>query len=158
LRDHQQIACRQLTAPQAERVANDAADAIALDRALADAARHGHAQARFRGAGQAVLGTKQARRDALAVAAQRGEISRAAQTRGGRKRSSGHHASRADLRDETLAALGATRIQHGTSSARLHAGTETVRARVLQFSGLKGALHGGAWEERGEEGKKEAGK
>jgi hypothetical protein len=46
------------------------------------------------------------------------------------------------LWDETLAALGTTCVDHGTTAARFHARTETVSAGVLEIAWLKSALGG----------------
>jgi hypothetical protein len=42
---------------------------------------------------------------------------------------------------QTLAALGAARVDHGTPAARLHANQEPVRAGAANFGGLVGAFH-----------------
>jgi chromosomal replication initiator protein len=44
------------------------------------------------------------------------------------------------LRDQALAALRATRVEHGAAAARLHARAKPVRAGVLEVAGLEGAL------------------
>lgn len=44
------------------------------------------------------------------------------------------------LRDQALAALGATRIEHGAAAACLHARTETVGTGVLEIAGLESTL------------------
>ena len=45
------------------------------------------------------------------------------------------------LRDKTLTTLGAACIEHRPATAGFHASTETMRARVFEFSGLKSAFH-----------------
>jgi len=46
------------------------------------------------------------------------------------------------LRDETLASLGAARIQNSPAAAGFHARAESVGAGMLELSGLKCAFHG----------------
>jgi hypothetical protein len=77
-----------------------------------------------------------ARTEALAVFTQRREIG-GSQQAGGTRVAQRQNQS---LRDEFLAALGATRVEHGTAAARLHARTEPVRAGVLEIAGLESAL------------------
>jgi hypothetical protein len=48
---------------------------------------------------------------------------------------------RAGLNRQTLAALGAACIDHGTATAGLHANEETVGARAADFGGLVSAFH-----------------
>jgi hypothetical protein len=48
---------------------------------------------------------------------------------------------RAGLNSQTLAAFGATCIDHGTAAAGLHANEETVGARAANFRRLVSAFH-----------------
>jgi hypothetical protein len=128
---------------QTKTLANSPANAVAYDGEFRDAPRNGHAQARRCRVGGFVFDLKCIAAKALGVLAQAREIAGFEQARGARQAQQRHGATRV-LRNEVLAALGATGIEHRTSAASLHASTESVRAGMFQLAGLESAFHGTA--------------